>query len=107
MDNKLFKDKLESDKLIVVDFSATWCGPCQMMRPIVEEIKAEYKDSEKVEIVEVDIDENPVIPASYSVMSVPTFLFIKNKEVLDKVVGSASREILTDKIEKWSGEEKK
>lgn len=107
MDSKEFDKHLETDKLIVIDFFATWCGPCQMMHPTIEELKEKYKDDDKVEVLTIDIDENPAIPASYGIMSVPTFLFIKNKEAVDRIIGSTTKDIIDEKIKLLTQEEKK
>lgn len=95
-----FEKLIKTDKLIMVDFSATWCGPCQMMSPAVSELKKEYEENDKVTIIAVDIDENPEICAKYSVMSVPTFLFIKKGEVVESIIGAVAKDILVEKIEK-------
>jgi len=97
-----FNNIIKSNKVVLVDFSAAWCGPCQMMAPVVEDIKKEYEKNDKVEIIAIDIDENPEIAAKYSVMSVPTFLLIKKEEVLETVIGAVAKDILLEKIEKLS-----
>lgn len=99
-----FDELIKTDKLIVVDFFATWCGPCQMMSSPIEEITEEYDKNDKVEIVKIDIDEIPEIPARYSVMSVPTFLFIKDEKEIDRIVGAVPKETIADKIKKFTGE---
>jgi len=72
--------------LVLVDFFAPWCGPCQMMSPILEEISKENKD-DNVKIGKLDIDENQEVAAKYNVMSVPTFLVFKNGKAVDKKIG--------------------
>lgn len=109
VDTKEFKELLEKNppaggKVILVDFFATWCGPCQMMLPIIEEISNEYHGSEKIEIVEIDIDENPELSSEYSVLSVPTFKFFKNGKEIDSVLGAVSKDILVKKIEEYRKE---
>lgn len=100
MTKEEFDKKSESGKLILVDFFATWCGPCQMMTPVIEGMKEKYKKDDKVEVLTVDIDENPEIPAKFSVMSVPSFVYIKNGKVLDTVIGATTEDNLTKKLEK-------
>lgn len=95
-----FEKMIGSDKIVLVDFSATWCGPCQMMAPAVKELEKEYEKNDKIKIVAVDIDENPEIAAKYSVMSVPTFLFIKKGEVVESIIGVVAKDILVEKLEK-------
>lgn len=91
-----FEEKvLKSDKLTVVDFFATWCGPCQMMAPNIEELSAEMSD---VVIGKMNIDENEETPQKYQVMSIPTVVFFKDGKVVDKVVGYQSKEALEEKI---------
>lgn len=97
---KEFDELTKSDKIILVDFFATWCGPCQMMAPFMEEIEEEYAKNDKVKIISVDIDENPDISSEYSVMSVPTFLFLKDGKVADTVIGAVAKDILLEKLEK-------
>lgn len=92
-------DILESDKLAVVDFYADWCGPCQMMAPIVEKLAEEYKGSAVVG--KLNIDEESEISRQYRVMSIPTIIFFKNGEVQDKIVGAVSAEELKEKMEKY------
>ena len=104
MTKEEFETKTNSGKLILVDFFATWCGPCQMMKPIMEEMEEKFKDDKDVEILAVDIDENPQIPAIYSVMSVPSFVFIKDRKAIDTVIGAVPADNLLEKIEKYKKE---
>jgi thioredoxin 1 len=92
-----FEDVLKSDKPLVIDFWAEWCGPCRMVGPIVEELAAEYAD--KVTIGKVDVDNNDDITSKYGIRNIPTILFIKNGEVVDKQVGAAQKAVLVEKIE--------
>jgi thioredoxin 1 len=86
-----------SDKPVVVDFWAAWCGPCRMVGPLIEEMHGEY-DGRAV-IGKVDVDQNPGVSAQYGVRSIPTILFIKNGEVVDKVVGAVPKATLTQKLD--------
>ena len=77
-------DVLGSDIPVVVDFFATWCGPCRMMAPVIEELAEEYDG--KVKIGKLDVDENSDIAARYGVMSIPTIILFKNGEIFSKSV---------------------
>ena len=76
---------LKSDVPVLVDFWATWCGPCRMIAPIVEQIHGELGD--KVKIVKMDIDENPATPMSLGIMSIPTVIIFKNGKAAERTVG--------------------
>ncbi len=89
-------DVLKSDKLAVVDFWAAWCGPCKAVGPIIEGLAVDYAD--KVSIGKMDVDTNPDTSFKYKVRSIPTVLYIKNGEIVDKVVGLATRKVYEDKI---------
>ncbi len=80
---------LESDKPVLVDFFATWCGPCRMVSPIVDEIAAERTDTLKV--VKVDVDEAPSVAAAYGVMSIPTLIVFKGGEPVNTQVGAVPK----------------
>jgi thioredoxin 1 len=92
-----FEEILKSDKPLVIDFWAEWCGPCRMVGPIVEELANEYAD--KVTIGKVDVDNNDEITSRYGIRNIPTILFIKNGQVVDKQVGATQRSALVEKIE--------
>ncbi|KFB35491.1 hypothetical protein ZHAS_00002241 [Anopheles sinensis] len=83
-----FNNKLESagDLLVVVDFFATWCGPCKAIAPKLEEFQNKYAD--KIVVVKVDVDECEDLAAQYNISSMPTFLFIKNKQVVTQFSGA-------------------
>jgi thioredoxin 1 len=89
---------LKEEKLSLVDFWAPWCGPCRAIGPILEEVAAEY--GERVNIVKVNVDDNPATASQYGVQSIPTLLFIKNGKVQDKQIGLASKNQLAVLINK-------
>lgn len=90
---------LKSDIPVFVDFWAPWCGPCQQMGPIVEELEADYGDG-KIKIGKLNVDDNQMIAGKYSVMSIPSFLLFKGGEVVDTVVGGVQKEKLKAMIDK-------
>lgn len=93
-----FEEIINSGKPVVVDFWAEWCGPCRMVGPIVEELAKEYE--EKVIIGKVDVDSNDEITSKFGIRNIPTILFFKSGEVVDKQVGATQKSILADKIDK-------
>lgn len=88
---------LQSDKPVIVDFWAEWCGPCRIVGPIVEEVGVEYQG--KAIVAKVDVDSNPGITARYGIRNIPTILFFKNGEVADKQVGAVPKSTIVNKLE--------
>ncbi|MBD3390545.1 MAG: thioredoxin [Chitinivibrionales bacterium] len=90
------QEVLESDKPVVVDFTAPWCGPCKLLGPIVEELAGELAGT--VKMGKLNVDDNPQIASKYGIISIPTLLFVKNGTVTDQHVGVLQKDPLKSKI---------
>ena len=88
---------ISSDKLTVIDFWAEWCGPCRAIGPVIDELSKEYEG--KVNVGKVNVDENPQISMNYGITSIPAILFIKDGQVVDKLVGAQPKNNFVKKIE--------
>jgi thioredoxin 1 len=88
-DNNFDEEVLKSDKPVLVDFWAEWCGPCRMVGPIVEELAGEYEG--KAKIGKVDVDSNPEVSVKYGIRSIPSLLIFKNGEVVDQIIGAVPK----------------
>ena len=94
--NTNFDGLLESEKLVIVDFWATWCGPCRMLSPLLDEVEEEMAD--KVTVVKVNVDDADEIAYRYRIMSIPTLIFFKDGKMVDRTVGARPKSVLVDKI---------
>lgn len=91
------KEVINSGKPVVIDFWAEWCGPCRMVGPIVEELAKEYDG--KVVIGKMDVDNNVDTPNEFGIRNIPTILFFKDGQLVDKQVGAAQKSVLASKVE--------
>ena len=92
-------DVLKSELPVLVDFWATWCGPCQMIAPLIDELALTYKG--RLRVVKVNVDENREVPARYGIMGIPTLLLFKGGEMMESIVGVVPRNRLVDAVSKY------
>jgi thioredoxin len=95
-DKSFTEDVLQSDKPVLVDFWATWCGPCRMVAPVLEEIAGEHK--EKITVAKLDIDANPGIARDYQIMSVPTLIVFQGGQPVKQIVGAKPKAALLNDL---------
>jgi thioredoxin 1 len=92
-------DVLKNDKPVLVDYWAEWCGPCKMVAPVLDAIAEEHGD--KLDIVKLNVDENPVITQKYGILNIPTLGVFKNGEVVKELVGARSKSALLSELEEY------
>jgi thioredoxin 1 len=96
-DRNFQREVIESQKPVLVDFWAPWCGPCQAMGPVIKELAEEFQS--RAVVGKVDVDNNPDIAARYGIQSIPTLMIFQNGEVVDQMVGTMSKTALAQKLE--------
>lgn len=99
---KTFGEILRTELLVLVDFTAVWCGPCKMMKPILDELKSEIGN--KAMIIKLDVDKNPEASSAYNIQSVPTLILFKNGKIAWRQSGVIQKEALKQIIQQYSGD---
>ncbi len=96
-DSNFKNEVIGSDQPVLVDFWATWCGPCRMIAPMIEELAVQFDGRAKV--VKLDVDNNPQTAMQFGIRSIPTLLFFKDGQVVDQLIGASSKKALAEKLE--------
>jgi len=95
-DDSFEKIVLKSEKPVMVDFWAPWCGPCKAIAPTIDALEKEFGD--KMRFVKVNVDDNPISPSKYGVQAIPTLIFFKNGEIADQITGMVAKQKLEETI---------
>ncbi len=99
IDDSIFDDEvLKSEKPVLIDFWAPWCGPCMAISPLVEQLAGEFGD--KIKFVKCNVDDNPISPGKYGIRSIPTLMFFKDGNAVDQVIGMVAKSKLEEVINK-------
>ncbi len=97
VDREEFEKLIGTEKLVVADYTATWCGPCRVIAPLIDRLAEEYQD--RVTVVKIDLDKNKENAKQYGIRSIPTVLMFKNGEVVENIVGKATYETFSNALE--------
>ena len=100
-DGEFAKEVIESEIPVVVDFWATWCGPCQVMGPVIDTVAGEYAG--KIKVLKLNVDENPVTPSKYGVRGIPTLILFNKGEVVDRIIGAQPKNAVDNLLKKVTG----
>ncbi|MGH7351359.1 MAG: thioredoxin [Candidatus Methylomirabilales bacterium] len=95
-DENFTSEVLKRPEPVLVDFWASWCGPCRMIAPVIEELAVDFEGRAKV--AKVDVDDNPQVAARYDIRSIPTLLFFQDGQVVDRVIGVVPKKVLADRL---------
>ena len=95
-DESFEEEVLQSERPVLIDYWAEWCGPCKMIAPVLDEIATEYSD--RLKVVKLNIDDNPQTPPKYGIRGIPTLMVFKNGEMVDSLIGAVSLEELEDLV---------
>lgn len=95
-----FKEVINKNNLVIIDFWAEWCYPCKLIEPVIKEIEEEMKDKD-IEFYKLNVDKIPEVAAEYGILSIPTLLFFKNNKEVERIIGAVQKELIVNKIEKW------
>lgn len=101
-DQNFVQEVLQSDVPVLIDFWAAWCGPCRIIAPIIEELAHEFEGRAK--IGKVDVDHNPQVAMQFNIRSIPTLLFFKDGHVVDQLIGTAPKRVLSDRLTVLAGQ---
>ena len=94
-----FNQIIDENPVVGVDFWAEWCGPCRAMNPIIEELSLIYEN--KIVFAKLNVDKNPISPSKYGISSIPTFLIIKNGQVMNSIIGAITQELFEEKLNEY------
>jgi thioredoxin 1 len=100
-DSDFTKEVIESSLPVIVDFWATWCGPCQVMGPVIDSIAEEHEG--KIKVLKMNVDENPSTPAKYGIRSIPTLILFNRGEIVERIVGAQPKGTVENLLKKVVG----